>query len=152
MAIVPSLLAPGFLLCAILSAQTTATPDVRLASRRETTFQIGEPIRLDLVISNPTGSLMTVNATDYGDNSDPLEITPKAGWIPWQSQSGHDYAAMSQLGAQPVRIPIRVDQVATLRAAGHYDVRVTENRVQGGADLIHLSRSETITTNPLVWT
>ena len=143
-----SLLAPGFLCCAILGAQTTPTPEVRLEPHDgKTTFQIGEPIRLDLVISNPTGLPMMVNATDYGDNSDPVEITPKTGWIAWQGQSGHDYAMMSQLGEQPVRIPIRIDQVAIFRAPGHYDVRVSENRVQGGADLMHLSRSEAITTN-----
>ena len=34
----------------------------------KTTFRIGEPIRLDLVISNSTGTPMMVNTTDYGDN------------------------------------------------------------------------------------
>ena len=150
MAIMRNLLAPGFLLCTSLGAQTIATPDVRLEPHGgKTTFQIGEPIQLDLVISNPTGLPMMVNATDYGDNSDPVEITPKAGWIAWQGQSGHDYAIMSDLGTQPVRIPIRVDQVAIFRTPGHYDVRVTENRVQGGADLMHLSRTEAITTNSI---
>ena len=96
MATMRSFLASGFLLCACLRAQTTTTPEVRLEPHDgKTSFQLGEPIRLDLVISNPTGVPMMVNVSDYGDNSDPVEITPKTGWIAWQGQSGHDYAAMT---------------------------------------------------------
>ena len=115
----------------------------------KTTFRIGEPIRLDLVISNSTGTPMMVNTTDYGDNSDPVEITPQTGWIAWQGRSGHDYAQMTQLGRGPTRIPIRVDQVAIFCKPGHYEVRVTENRVQNGSDLLHLSPSQILTTNPV---
>ena len=142
------LVASGFFLCACLRAQTVVIPEVKLEPHDgKISFQIGEPIRLDLVISNPTDVTMMVNATDYGDYSDPVEITPKTGWIAWQGQSGHDYASMSGLGTQPVRIPIRVDQVAIFRAPGHYEVRVTESRVQVGGDLTHLSRATAITTN-----
>ena len=142
------LVAAGFLLSACLRAQTVVQPEVRLEPHNgKTSFQIGEPIRLDLVISNPSDVPMMVNATDYGDNSDPVEITPKTGWIAWQGQSGHDYASMNQLGTQPVRIPIRVDQVAIFRMPGHYEVRATENRVQVGGDLTHLSQGTALTTN-----
>ena len=131
-------------------AQTAPPPEVRLEPHDgKTSFQIGEPIRLDLVISNPTGTPMMVNTTNYGDNSDPVEITPQTGWIAWQGRSGHDYAAMTPLGREPIRIPIRVDHVGIFRKPGHYEVRVTENRVQNGGDLLHLSPSPILTTNPV---
>lgn len=77
-----SLLVSTLAIAASLHAQTTPQPEVRLEPHDgKVGFQIGEPIRLDLVISNPTGAPMLVNATDYGDNSDPVEISPKTGWI-----------------------------------------------------------------------
>lgn len=54
---------------------------------------------------------------------------------------------MSVLGTQPVRVPIRVGQVAIFRIPGHYEVRATENRVQVGGDPIHLSQGTALTTN-----
>ncbi len=135
-------------IAASLHAQTAPQPEVRLEPHDgKVRFQIGEPIRLDLVISNPTSAPMMVNATDYGDNSDPVEISPKLGWIAWQGRSGHDYAMMSPLGKEPIRIPIRVDQVAIFREPGHYEVSATEDRVQFGSDLLHISRAQAITTN-----
>lgn len=146
-----SFLAHGLLLvAAYLGAQTAPQPEVRLEPHDgKVSFRIGEPIRLDLVIRNPLGAPMMVNVTDYSDNSDPIEISPKTGWIAWQGPSGHDYADMTRLGSEPVRIPIRVDQVAIFREPGHYEVHVTERRVEEGSDLLHLSQAPAVTTNPV---
>ncbi len=119
-------------------AQTASQPEIHLEPHTgKTTFQIGEPILLDLVISNPTATPMTVNDIDYGDNSDPVEVSPAVGWIAWQGQSNHDYGSVNRLGSVPVRIPVRVDQAVIFRQPGHYDVRVTEQRVQDASDFSH---------------
>jgi len=98
-------------------------------------FYLGEPIQLDLVFENHTGSAFTINASIYGDLSEKVEITPATGWFQWQTQSGHDYASIENLGDQPIRIPVRLDEGFVFREAGHYRVRVTTARVYRGSAL-----------------
>jgi len=63
-----------------------AMPDVRLEPHDgKTVFYLGEPIQLDLVFENHTGSPATLNTTIYGDLSEKVEITPATDWFQWQT-------------------------------------------------------------------
>jgi hypothetical protein len=115
---------------------SAAMADVRLEPHDgKTAFYLGEPIQLDLVFENHTSSPTTLNTTIYGDVSEKVEITPATGWFQWQTQSGHDYATAEKLGDQPIRIPVRLDEGFIFREPGHYRVRVTTARLQGGSAL-----------------
>lgn len=98
----------------------------------KTHFYLGEPIRLDMVFRNTTGTPMMLNTTDYGDMSDKVSITPADGWMQWSGQSNHDYASVQTLTDRAQRIPVRLNDGYVFRKPGHYTVRVTEQRVTGG--------------------
>lgn len=134
----------AFLTLALLSspahAQQTAVPvpvpEVRLEAREgKTHFYLGEPIQLDLVFENHTGSAFMLNNSDYGDLSEKVEITPTTGWFAWQTQSGHDYSSVAQLGDAPVCIPVRLDEGFVFQQPGEYRVRVTTARLRQGTGL-----------------
>jgi hypothetical protein len=113
-----------------------AMPDVRLEPHDgKTVFYLGEPIQLDLVFENHTGSPATLNTTIYGDLSEKVEITPATGWFQWQTQSGHDYSTAAKLGDQPIRIPVRLDEGFIFREPGHYRIRISTARLRRGSGL-----------------
>ena len=115
------------------AAQTIPMPEVSLEPHDgKTHFYLGETIRLDMVFRNTTGTPMMLNTTDYGDMSDKVSITPADGWTPWRGQSGHDFASVQTLTDHPMRIPVRITDGYVIRKPGHYDIRVTEQRVSGG--------------------
>jgi hypothetical protein len=108
-------------------------PDVHLeAHDGKTTFYLGEPIRLDLVFENHTGSPFALNNTDYGDMSEKVEISPQTGWIQWQTRSAHDYGTGLDLSSAPIRIPVQLDEGFVFREPGEYRVRVTTDRLTRG--------------------
>jgi hypothetical protein len=126
-----------------------STPDVRLeAHDGKSTFYLGEPIPLDLVFENHTGSPFMLNNTVYGDLSEKVEITPKTGWFQWQTQSGHDYASEVKLDDAPIRLPVRLDEGFIFREPGEYRVRVTTARLMRGSTLDGAA-VPAITTNEL---
>ncbi|SDF89964.1 hypothetical protein [Terriglobus roseus] len=115
------------------AAQTVPMPEVTLEPHDgKTHFYLGEPIRLDVVYRNNSGTPMMLNGTDYGDLSDKVSITPAEGWIQWRGQSGHDYASVQTLTSHAERVPIRVNDGYVFRKPGHYTIRVTADRVSGG--------------------
>jgi hypothetical protein len=111
-------------------------PDVRLEVQDgKTAYYLGEPIQLDLVFENRTGSPFLLNNTLYGDNSEDVEITPQTGWFQWQTQSNHDYASMANLDATQMRIPLQLDQGFVFREPGQYHIRVKTARLTAGNEL-----------------
>jgi hypothetical protein len=145
------------LFVALLTAATLATqvhaqqlgnlPSVRLEPHDgKTTFYLGEPIRLDLVFENRTGAPFTLNTTGYGDLSEKVEITPAEGWFQWQTQSGHDYATVTNLTEKPMSLPVLLDEGFIFRKPGEYKVRVTTARLSHGRAL-ESSSLPPITTN-----
>jgi hypothetical protein len=115
------------------AAQTVPMPEVTLEPHEgKTHFYLGEPIRLDMVFRNTSGTPMMLNGTDYGDLSDKVSISPAEGWIQWRGQSGHDYAAVQTLTSHAERVAVRLNDGYVFRKPGHYTIRVTEQRVTGG--------------------
>ncbi|MEG9433605.1 hypothetical protein [Terriglobus sp. ADX1] len=115
------------------AAQTVPMPEVTLEPHDgKTHFYLGEPIRLDLVFRNTSGTPMMLNGTDYGDLSDKVSIMPAEGWIQWRGQSGHDYAAVQTLTSHAERVAVRLNDGYVFRKPGHYTIRVTAARVSGG--------------------
>ena len=137
----PILLAVAIAPSASLSAQSKEpvagnAPSVRLETHNgKTMFYLGEPIRLDLIFENDTGTPFMLNTTVYGDLSEKVEITPAKGWFVWQTQSGHDYSTQAKLGDAPVRIPVDLDEGFVFREPGEYRVHVTTARLMSGAIL-----------------
>jgi hypothetical protein len=128
---------------------TAGIPDVRLeAHDGKSTFYLGEPIRLDLVFENRTGSPFMLNNTVYGDLSEKVEITPGTGWFQWQTPSGHDYSSEAKLDDAPIQIPVRLDEGFVFREPGEYQVRVTTARLMRGSTLGGVG-VPAITTNEL---
>jgi hypothetical protein len=136
-----------FLLAAVVAAAvgmpsaaqqsaTAGVPDVQLeAHDGKSTFYLGEPIRLDLVFANRTGSPFMLNNTVYGDLSEHVEIAPGTGWFQWQTPSGHDYSSEAKLDDAPIQIPVRLDEGFVFREPGEYRVRVTTARLMRGNTL-----------------
>ncbi|HEY9138587.1 MAG TPA: hypothetical protein VIM67_09965, partial [Terriglobus sp.] len=115
------------------TAQAPPMPEVTLEPHDgKTHFYLGETIRLDLVFRNTTGTPMMLNTTDYGDMSDKVSITPAEGWMQWQGQSNHDFAAVGTLTDHAQRIAVRITDGYVFRKPGHYNIRVAEQRVTGG--------------------
>jgi hypothetical protein len=121
--------------CGWCAAQQ-GVPEVRLeAHEGKTDFYLGDPIRLDLVFANHTGSAFSLNLTEYGDLSEKVEISPGTGWFQWQTPSGHDYFSEAKLGDAPERIPVWLDEGFVFREAGEYRVKVTTSRLMRGSQL-----------------
>lgn len=115
------------------TAQTVLMPEVTLEPHDgKTHFYLGEPIRLDIVFRNTSGTPMMLNSTDYSDLSDKVSITPAEGWTQWRTQSGHDYSIVHTLTNQAERVPVRLTDGYVFHKPGHYTIRVTEQRVSGG--------------------
>jgi len=133
-------------------AQQSATagePDVRLeAHDGKSMFYLGEPIQLDLVFENRTGSPFMLNNTVYGDLSEKVEITPGTGWFQWQTPSGHDYSSEVKLDGAPIHIPVQLDEGFVFRTPGEYRVRVTTARLMRGTTMGGIA-VPAITTNEL---
>ena len=144
-----------FVLAGSLPAQQTPVPsvpgpapEVRLETHDgKSHFYIGELVALDLVFRNTTQEPYMLNGTDYGDLADRVEIAPAKGWMQWQTRSGHDYSYEARLGSAEVRVPIVLNEGFIFREPGHYDVRVTTNRLSRGADIGHLANCGPIRTN-----
>lgn len=115
------------------AAQTVAMPEVSLEPHNgKTHFYLGETIRLDMVFRNTTGTPMMLNGTDYDDMSDAITISPTEGWIQWRGKSGHDFATVQTLTSRAQRVAVRVNDGYVIRKPGHYEIRVTEQRVTAG--------------------
>ena len=99
----------------------------------KTKFYLGDLIQLDLVFSRGPGEgPISVNATNYGDLADKVEITPAKGWTQWRGVSGHDYAVVSPpITSGELRIPVVVNDGFVFRQVGHYEIRVTTRRLGG---------------------
>ena len=132
------------------TAPAGPAPEVRLeAHDSKSQFYAGDRIELDLVFRNATSDPYMLNNTVYGDLADKVEVAPTNGWIQWQSRSGHDYASVAELGAREVRIPVVLSEGFVFRDPGHYEVRVTTNRLSRGGDVLHLALCGPITTNAM---
>ncbi len=110
-------------------------------------FYVGERIQLDLVFRNTTSGPYMLNASVYGDLADKVEVAPTNGWTEWQGQSGHDYANIVDLGSPELRIPLVLNQGFVFREPGHYEIRVTTNRLSRGSGLLHMESCGPLTTN-----
>jgi hypothetical protein len=124
-------------------------PEVRLELRDgKSQFDIGERIEFDLVFCNTTSDPYMLNDILYGDIVDKVEIAPASGWMEWwPSPSGHGYVHLTTLGPTEVRVPIVLNEGFVFRDPGHYEIRITTNRLRGGGDLLHLKSGGPVTTN-----
>ena len=103
--------------------------EVRLESENgRTQFKLGEPIKLELVFSSRVAGV-SVNATNYGDMAEEVNVTPADGWFRAHGQSGHDYASMMPLGTEPIRLPVLINQGIVFQKPGHFEISVTTSRL-----------------------
>jgi hypothetical protein len=138
---------------AVSVAPGTGELQVRLEARDgQTSFKLGDTIRLELIFSHPGfGSLPplpprtpmeiaqgvrrpgehTVNTTDYGDLADKVNITPASGVFQWQGPSAHDYFSAEPLTDHELRVSLVLNQGYTFHDPGHYEVSVTTYRLDG---------------------
>lgn len=125
-------------------------PEVQLeAHDGKNQFYIGDRIELDLVFRNITSDPYMLNASDYGDIADDVEITPASGWMRWHGPSGHDYSDEMTLGSSEIRLPIVLNEGFVFREPGHYEIRVTTNRLTQGSSVLNLKASAPATTNAM---
>jgi hypothetical protein len=123
-------------------------PEVRLeVHESKSQFFIGERVELDLVFRNTTSDQYLLNNTLYGDIADAVEIAPASGLVQWRGRSGHDYSSVTNLGSKEFRIPIVLNEGFVFREPGHYEIRVTTNRLSRGGNLVHIKPLGPIATN-----
>ncbi len=127
---------------------SAGAPEVHLeAHDGKTQYRLGEPIQLDLVFPPASAGAYIVNATNYGDLADSVEITPKSGWVQWQGRSAHDYLAATPLASSAIRVPLVLNQGFVFREPGHYVVRVTTRRLSAGTGMLNMTDVGPLTTN-----
>ena len=93
-------------------------------------FKSDEPIRFQLVFTGHTTGF-AVNTTLYGDMSEQVNITPAEGWFRSHGRSGHDYLTTTELGDEPIRVPVLLNQGIIFEKAGQYEISITTGRLIG---------------------
>jgi hypothetical protein len=129
-------------------AASGSGPEVRLEVHDgKSQFYLGERIELDLVFRNTTSDPYMLNGSIYGDMSDKVEIAPTSGWVQWRGRSGHDYASITELDSNGVRLPVVLNEGFVFREPGHYEIRVTTDRLKRGSDVRNIKADGPVTTN-----
>jgi hypothetical protein len=104
----------------------------------QTTYKIGEPIRLRITFSATAKTALNVTTTDPASPVDELIVSPMHEVFPWlaDQDDGQPYSpdyrstvAIEPGQSQSVELPLNA--VYRFDAAGHYSVRVVTRRIQG---------------------
>jgi hypothetical protein len=118
----------GCLLLLAGSAIHAAPPpqglDVRLEPQDgRTTFVLGEPIVLDLLLSARTPGFQ-VNVLKSGVGHQ-IDVSPAEGWFRSHGVDHHDTVMFKPLTEAPLRSPVLLNSSIVFRKPGHYEVSVT---------------------------
>ena len=138
-----------------VTAQQPASPDpfhvaLRLAGDR-VSFKIGEPIRLELVVSADRPGYF-VDSAGADDGVEPLSIVPEQGVHRLRANQGRDYRTVSNLSSTPTVIPLAVNYWARFDRVGTYTVSLqTERVIPVKEDGHSLGKALVIKTNPVTF-
>lgn len=129
-----TLIAAGILTAVVPSLNAQATPSaspvtalLRLSGEQRS-FKLGEPIRIELVLTaNTAGFVVDTAGTEHA--TDTLTVSPAEGFHRLQPIQGRDYLHIQNLLPTPTVLEFAVNHWLRFDQAGTYTVSLQTNRV-----------------------
>jgi len=102
---------------------------VRLeAHEKQTRFNLGDPITLDLVFAAQSrGYAVLMDSNRFNVPQDLVNVTPSDGWL--RSQGNQRGGSPQDLGNDPVRVPVMLNRSIVFQQPGHYEISITTGRL-----------------------
>ena len=95
---------------------------------RQTHFELGDPITLDLVLTaKSSGYAVFMDSNGFNAPQDLVNVTPADGWF--RSQGDQYGGSPKDLGQGPVRIPVLLNRSIVFQRPGHYEITITTRRL-----------------------
>ena len=113
---------------AISSADSSSVAVSLEPHKKQTRFELGDPIAVDLVVTaKSSGYAVSMYSNGFNAPQDMVNVTPADGWF---RSRGHPYGGSpDDLGPGPVRIPVMLNSGIVFQRPGHYEITITTRRL-----------------------